>query len=273
MAVLSRLMDHNAGFTGEPVPAGPTTSGQLASGVLDLSYGPFSNPTELDFAEWSNTVPSELSQDKAQAIVDITRAESFNLDDMKKINVDKLNKQLDAYTLEDHLVGADWINGSVKLCLPCKGVKCQESAAPEFEVKGIQYRKLVDVIKGVLQSEVALDFQYIPFSEYWRPNPNGPTIRVYGEAFSSDAMCEAYKEIQQKNRTANGPDVEVAIVSMSIYSDSTRLGSFGPTSLWPMYIFFGNQSKYDRCRPSSFAAHHVAYFPSVCPAISTSVEN
>ena len=220
-----------------------------------------------------NTVPSELSQDKAQAIVDIIQAESFNLNDMKNINVDKLNKQLDGYTLKDHLVGADWINGSVKLRLPFKGVKCPESAAPEFEVKGIQYRKLVDVIKGALQSEAALDFQYIPFSEHWRPNPNGPTVRVYGKAFSLDAMRKAYEEIWQKNPTADGPDIEIAIVSMSIYSDSTRLGSFGPASLWPMYIFFGNQSKYDHCRPSSFAAHHVAYFPSVRPAVSTSVEN
>jgi len=223
--------------------------------------------------EWINGFPSELSQEKAQAAIDITRTEHFNLDDMKKIEVDQLNKRLDAYSLEDHLACADWTSGSVKLCLPCKNVKCPESKAPEFEVKGILHRKLVDVIKGALQSEAASNFHYIPFSAHWKPNPDGLAIRVYGEAFSLDAMCEAYEEIRRKNLTHDGPDVEVAIMSMSIYSDSTQLSSFGPTSLWLMYIFFGNQSKYDRCQPSSFAAHHVAYFPSVGQGILVSIEN
>ena len=146
---LSRLTDHNAGFTGDSVPAGPIAGEQLVSGVPDLSYGPLSNSTELDFMERVNSIPSELSREKAQAIVDIIRAEPFSLDDMKKINVDKLNKQLDAYSLENHLAGADRISGSVKLRLPCKGVKCPESKPPEFEVKGVHYRRLVDVIKGV----------------------------------------------------------------------------------------------------------------------------
>ena len=261
---LSELVDHNAGFTAQSTASGPIASGHLASGIPELSYGPFHNQTELDFMEWANSVPSELSQDKAQAIVDIARNEHFDVNDMMKINVDQLNKRLDAYSLEDHLACADWINGSVKLRLPCQGVKCPESKAPEFEVKGILYRKLLDVIKGTLQSEAASKFHFIPFSEYWKPSPDGPSIRVYGEAFSSDAMQEGYREIRQKSSmVGDSPDVEIAIVSMSIYSDSTRLGAFGPASLWPMYIFFGNQSKYDRCRPSSFAAHHVAYFPSV----------
>jgi hypothetical protein len=263
VANLPRLVDHNAGFTTKSAPPGPAANGQLASGIPELSYGPFSNPTELDFMEWTNSIPSELSQEKAQAFVEISRMEHFDPDDLKKINVDQLNKRLDAYSLEDHLACANWTNGSVKLRLPCKGVECPESEAPEFEIKGVLYRKLVDVIKGVLQSDAGSDFHYIPFSEHWKPSPDGPTVRVYGEAFSSDAMRKAYEEIRQKNPMRDGPDVEVAIVSMSIYSDSTRLGNFGPTSLWPMYIFFGNQSKYDRGRPSSFAAHHVAYFPSV----------
>ena len=266
---LSRLADHNAHFATnlESAPRGHEATGQLAAGIPELSYGPFSNPTELDYMEWANGIPSELSEEKAQAFVKIARSDHFNANDLKKVDVSQLNKRLDAYSLGDHLACADWTNGSVTLRLPCKGVKCPESKVPEFEVKGILYRKLVDVIKGALQSDAASDFHFVPFSEHWKPDPNGPAVRVYGEAFSSDAMREAYEEIRQKNLPRDGPDVEVAVVSMSLYSDSTRLGSFGPASLWPMYVFFGNQSKYDRGRPSSFAAHHVAYFPSVRQSI------
>ena len=69
---LLTLTDHNAGFTSESVPVGPTSGGQLGSGIPDLSYGPFSNATELDFMEWSNSIPLELSREKAQAVVDMT---------------------------------------------------------------------------------------------------------------------------------------------------------------------------------------------------------
>lgn len=30
-----------------------------------------------------------------------------------------------------------------------------------------------------------------------------------------------------------------------------------------MYLFFGNQSKYTRAKPSELAAHHLAYVPKV----------
>ena len=48
-----------------------------------------------------------------------------------------------------------------------------------------------------------------------------------------------------------------------VLSDSTHLGQFGTAALWPIYTFFGNQSKYERTKPSQFAAHHTAYIPSV----------
>ncbi|TFK62834.1 hypothetical protein BDN72DRAFT_902894 [Pluteus cervinus] len=47
------------------------------------------------------------------------------------------------------------------------------------------------------------------------------------------------------------------------YSDATRVAQFGQAKLWPIYVFFGNQSKYDRGRPSARAAHNLAFLPSV----------
>ncbi|KAG2739586.1 hypothetical protein P692DRAFT_20755993, partial [Suillus brevipes Sb2] len=34
-------------------------------------------------------------------------------------------------------------------------------------------------------------------------------------------------------------------------------------SLWPIYLFFGNQSKYTRGKPTACACHHLAYIPNV----------
>jgi hypothetical protein len=56
---------------------------------------------------------------------------------------------------------------------------------------------------------------------------------------------------------------------MMIWSDSTHLAEFGNASLWLIYLFFGNQSKYSRAKPNDFAAHHIAYMPKV--AISADI--
>ena len=53
------------------------------------------------------------------------------------------------------------------------------------------------------------------------------------------------------------------VAGISIALDATKLGQFGTSKAWPVYIFFGNQSKYERNKPSAYAAHHVAYLPSV----------
>ena len=55
----------------------------------------------------------------------------------------------------------------------------------------------------------------------------------------------------------------VAIVSLLIYSNSTHLANFGMASLWPIYIWFGNISKYIHLRASSFSTHHLAFLSLV----------
>ncbi|KAG2049274.1 hypothetical protein BDR06DRAFT_991207, partial [Suillus hirtellus] len=44
------------------------------------------------------------------------------------------------------------------------------------------------------------------------------------------------------------------------WSDATQLMTFGNAKLWPIYMYFGNEPKYHRCRPSCHLGNHVAYF-------------
>ncbi|KAI0071014.1 hypothetical protein K474DRAFT_1712834 [Panus rudis PR-1116 ss-1] len=89
-------------------------------------------------------------------------------------------------------------------------------------------------------------------------------IRMYSEIYNSDAMLEEDAKLRAQPRNPDdGPEVEYAIAALLAYSDSTRLANFGKASLWPIYIFFGNQSKYYRGKPSCFAAHHLAYLPTL----------
>ncbi|KJA21682.1 hypothetical protein HYPSUDRAFT_111821, partial [Hypholoma sublateritium FD-334 SS-4] len=48
-------------------------------------------------------------------------------------------------------------------------------------------------------------------------------------------------------------------------SDATHLTSFGSASLWPCYMYFGNESKYRRCKPTYNLCNHIAYFQKLPP--------
>jgi len=62
-----------------------------------------------------------------------------------------------------------------------------------------------------------------------------------------------------------GPNakLEPFIAGIIFYSDATHLTSFGTASLYPMYMYVGNQSQYTHAKPSEFTAHHIAYIPKV----------
>ena len=53
------------------------------------------------------------------------------------------------------------------------------------------------------------------------------------------------------------------IAALMFWSNSTLLANFGTAKLWPIYLFFGNLSKYIHAEPSSQAYYYVAYIPSL----------
>lgn len=100
--------------------------------------------------------------------------------------------------------------------------------------------------------------------------PNETTIsqddaeRIWTETYTADAFLEEDEKIRALPRNPDDDDnVEYAVAPILLWSDSTHLANFGPKSLWPIYCFFANVSKYLRCKPSIFSAHHLAYIPSV----------
>ena len=89
---------------------------------------------------------------------------------------------------------------------------------------------------------------------------------MYGELYNSDEFINEHKQVQ--NRSPPPPDdpgckLEKVIAALMFWSDSTHLMNFGVAKLWPIYLFFGNLSKYIRSRPSSGACQHLTYIPSV----------
>lgn len=157
-----------------------------------------------------------------------------------------------------------WRESSVKIEVPDgrEHPPGSENPIPIFSVPGLVHRSLTEIIKAVWSSPESRDFQFIPYRQFWTRSPSGNEERVLGELYTSEAFNEEYEKLQALP-PETGCTLERIICALMLYSDSTHLANFGDAALWPLYLFFGNQSKYVRACPSSGSCHHVAYIPKV----------
>ncbi|KAJ3716383.1 hypothetical protein C8R42DRAFT_697896 [Lentinula raphanica] len=137
----------------------------------------------------------------------------------------------------------NWVTSNIRIPMPCPNKKfTSEELAPTLEVKDVHHRRL---------------------TEFWKPSEDEPVQRVISEAYSSNRALELEREVYETLPKPANPNVETVIAWLMLWSDSTHLANFGTASLWPIYMYFGNLSKYTRCKPSSYAAHHIAYIPKI----------
>lgn len=202
---------------------------------------------------------------------DVLLAEDFKQSDLRAFSAVRESQRLDEWIDEDSQqsqfpVEDGWRKGIVRFPVPCEGeIHASEEATPHFEIPNVPYRRLMDIIKTTFSSERARTFHLSPFKLWVRyPDqpPDAPPERAYSELYNSDAMNKEYEKIITQVSPLR-PTLETVIAAIMLWSDSTHLAQFGTASLWPIYAFFGNQSKYVRCKPTEFAAHHLAYIPSV----------
>lgn len=176
-------------------------------------------------------------------------------------------QRLDDFAATSTIAGGPWKTGSVKVRMPhmrkSKRPLSTEEQAPEFEVTGIRYRSLVDLITSKIQDTPSDSFHHTPFTEWWCPPGSSTPVRIYGEAYSSNAAVKLFEGIKDVPPPPNHPNIADVVVLLMLGSDATHLASFGTASLWPIYVFFGNQSKYTASKPSECAAYHLAYIPKV----------
>jgi len=237
----------------------------------DNFFAPFLNATVFRLMNWFYSGSSTKSVAELQSLVDnVLLAPDFKVSDLRGFNARREFRRLDDEVdsekdsaMSSPLTGQNgWRRSTVKIRLPAEKVCQKEDDAPILEIPGVYHRSLVEVVTTALQDDNAKMFHYTPFSLYWQQTPESTPERLYSEIYNSNAFIEEHARIRQLPPEP-GPQHEHSIAAMMISSDSTNLGQFGSAALWPIYAFFGNQSKYDRAKPSQFAAHHVAYIPSV----------
>lgn len=272
------------------------------------AFFPFLNESVARLMCWFYGGSNQKSVGELDKLVnDVLLNDNFKLSELENFSAARENERLDSgFDLTDpkptnpaitttesaetgHMLAADgWEHKSVKIRLPAKRKKSGEKDAPEFEVKGVLLRPLLDVMTEAFQSPAFLEYHLTPFEHVWDPThdcdsgsepvlpppsaklpdidwpsdiPDGHQ-RVYGELYTSPEMLKAHAALPPD------PNLETVVAAFMFWSDSTHLANFGNASLWPLYTFFGNQSKYTRAKPTSHACHHQAYIPSVSHGLS-----
>ncbi|KAK6985130.1 hypothetical protein R3P38DRAFT_3332579 [Favolaschia claudopus] len=261
-------------------------SPQLQNPNATVPEIPSHEPTNPPFFPWFHLGSNLQSHAKLDELVHgVIWPVEWNREDLRGFSAAREDKRLDdAVNALPGQPPDGWKRGSVKLKLPAPKVAVSEDQAAEFEVQGIMYRPLLDVMIEAFQSPGAFEQYHItPFESLrWDPthpsnSPDTPMEEtdaaldenglpplppghqpLYGEIHTTPSMLQEHNSLP---RTAP-LHLETIIAAYMFWSDSTDLANFGDASLWPLYTFFGNQSKYTRAKPTSNACHHQAYLPS-----------
>ncbi|KAJ7742183.1 hypothetical protein DFH07DRAFT_964704 [Mycena maculata] len=225
--------------------------------------GPFRNTSIFGLMNWQWTGSATKSVEEMDKLVDFLKSDQFVKEDIRDFDVKRETAAFDVFLASPSEAARDgWKQVSVDISVPDGQPHDSEADAPIFSVPGLHYRPIVEVIKSAIHNAGARCFHYTPFKQFWVPSPDSPPQRIFDEIYSSDAMVEAHTTLH-KQPPEPGCTLERVVLSLMWWSDSTHLASFGDASLWPLYLFFGNQSKWLRVKPRSDLCHHVAYFPKL----------
>jgi hypothetical protein len=233
--------------------------GQTSSRVAPW---PFKNMSIYRLMEWMITGSNQKSVGEVNRLVkEVIGAKDFRVEDLQDFSAQRENKRLDDSSqnpVKSPHGGDGWCESNVTLSVPSgkRGVK-----GVDFSVPGLHYRPLLATIKAALADVTSRRFHFSPFRRIWK-HPSGIEERIFDEAYTSDAWLDAHNTLQKQSNEP-GCTLEKVILGIMFWSDSTHLTNFGTASVWPLYMYFANLSKYFRGRPGSEASHHVAYIPSV----------
>jgi hypothetical protein len=243
---------------------------QSVKKVASEFFEPFRNPSTFRLMTWFYRPSITKSITELTSLVkDVILAPDFNADDLIGFDATKEHKIMDAYQVKSldsptpFSFNDTWLEGSVEIPLPCDGYKfLSEDEAPKFTVK-FHYRKIMEVLKAALAEQRAEKFHTFPFQAYWKPSPDEFEERIYSEIFTGDSWNGEFENIFNTVRNGENSMLERFIIGLLIWSDGTALAQFGNAEMWPIYLYIGNQSKYERAKPNSQSSHHLAYLPKV----------
>ncbi len=246
----------------------PTSNDVKADIPLPTLLQPYPNKNAFLLAEWYWNGGSNKSKESFKKLLDIVCDELFDPRDIRNVSWDSLNERLaecpDSEGMWLDQPDAGWKETSITLSIPFPK-RAQHPGVQSYTFPPFRHRSIVSVLKEKMTNTKDFPrFHFEPYELRWRRRDMLPeeSTRVYGEFYTSPAYLDAHKEIQSL-ASEPGCSLPKVMVGLLFGSDSTLLTSFGNSSLWPCYMYFGNESKYRRCKPEHNLCNHIAYFQKV----------
>ncbi|KAG2744922.1 hypothetical protein P692DRAFT_20877483 [Suillus brevipes Sb2] len=222
---------------------------------------PFPNMTVYRLMMWMNSGSHQKSQTEVMCLVqDVIQAKDFNQKDLDGFSVRRCLHALDnhATNKESTVFPDDWVEAGINIDIP---TKTKDEQSQTFSVPGFHYRPLAAVICSAFADIQANAFHLFPFKRLWKDPIDNQEQRVFDDLYTSDSWLEAQDDLQRQPKEP-GCSLERVIAGLMFCSDATHLANFGTAKTWPLYLYFGNLSKYTRSSPTSGACHLVGFFPS-----------
>lgn len=236
---------------------------------VDLLF-PYPNKNSFLLGDWYWCDGVQKSQESFRNLLDIVGDSEFDPRDVRDTNWDQINKVIggsesEGFEWEDEDAG--WRKSPVTISVPFPRTS-QKKSAPlpkpqNYTIGQFYHRSFTSVIREKICNPIENQgFHYEPFELLWRPSPTQMPSRVHGELYTSAEFLKVHNDLQE-SPLEPGCNLPRVVVALMFWSDATHLTSFGNTKLWPLYLGFGNESKYQRCKPSLSLLNHVAYFEKV----------
>jgi hypothetical protein len=228
---------------------------------LDYSALYSSKTVEL-LLDWQNTGGSGKSDEELNRLVRaVLLHPEFEVDALRSFNASRENRKADAAEEDQSPFLRSFQHADVDIEVPSgsRGVPPRL-----FTIPGLCYRKIVTLIKDAFDSQLSEQFHLTPFKLFrTRTLPTGEDDeRVYSEMYNSDIFLDEHDRVQRASTDDPSCKREKVVAGLMFWSDATHLATFGTAKMWPVYMLFGNLSKYIRCQPNSGAIKHLAYIPS-----------
>ncbi|KIK22775.1 hypothetical protein PISMIDRAFT_11343 [Pisolithus microcarpus 441] len=227
-------------------------------------YFPYPNEGVLRLGDWYWNQGAQKSRESFKQLIDIVRDSSFSPAVVAHTSWDAINDQLGhnqfdgnqpEWLEEDH----GWKCLSVMISVPFHS-RVKDPGPKNYTVNGFYHHSLTSFIHEAVTNPAHVQhFHFVPYELWWWPAHRDHDVKVHGELFASTVFLEAHQELQDSPQEP-GCDLPHVVAALMFWSDSTQLAQFGSAKLWPLYVFFGNESKYQRCQPSNHLCAHVAYF-------------
>ena len=210
--------------------------------------------------DWQNTGSSTKSNKEINRLVhDVLRHPDFWLGELKHFNAACKNRKANA-TKEDSPFLQSFTHANISIDVP-SGSK--HKAPHMVSIPGLYFRKITSLIEEAFQSPLALHFHLSPYNLYQKhpDSEANDSERMYSELYDSDVFYDEHDKVQRAPIDNQICKREKVVAALMFWLDAMHLATFGTAKMWPVYMLFGNLSKYIRFKSKSGATKHLAYIP------------